>query len=81
MTRDVLGNTIADRIRMVRRERKDSQSSFAAKVQSQIKPMREVTNIHISRYECGTCTPPLEMILAMAQAGDVAPGWLAFGDI
>jgi hypothetical protein len=50
-------------------------------VQSAIKPSREVNNIHISRYECAATTPPLDMILAIARAADVAPGWLAFGDV
>jgi len=81
MTRDIAGNTLADRIRIARQAKGLSQGKYAAAVQSAIEPMRDVTNIHISRYECAATTPPLDMILALARAADVAPGWLAFGDV
>jgi transcriptional regulator with XRE-family HTH domain len=81
MTRDTAGNTLADRIRISRLAKGLSQGKYAAAVQSAIEPTRDVNNIHISRYECAVVTPPLDMILAMARAADVAPGWLAFGDV
>ena len=81
MTRDQYGNTLADRIRISRLAKGLSQGKYAAIVQSRIYPTRDVNNIHISRYECAVVTPPLDMILAMARAADVAPGWLAFGDV
>jgi transcriptional regulator with XRE-family HTH domain len=81
MTRDLLGNTLPDRIRIARRAKGLSQSQFALIVQRVIRPEREVNNIHISRYECAAVMPPLDMILAIARAADVAPGWMAFGDV
>ena len=81
MTRDTTGNTLADRIRIARQAKGLSQAKFAVRVQTVITPRRDVTNIQISRYECAATTPPLDMILAMARAADVAPGWLAFGDV
>jgi transcriptional regulator with XRE-family HTH domain len=81
MTRDIAGNTLADRIRISRLAKGLSQGKYAAAVQSAIEPTRDVNNIHISRYECAVVTPPLDMILAMARAADVEPGWLAFGDV
>ena len=81
MTRDIAGNTLADRIRISRLAKGLSQGKYAAIVQSRISPTRDVNNIHISRYECAVVTPPLDMILAMARAADVEPGWLAFGDV
>lgn len=81
MTRDRAGNTLADRIRISRLAKGLSQGKYAALVQSAIEPPRDVSNIHISRYECAASTPPLDMILALARVADVEPGWLAFGDV
>lgn len=78
---DTKGTTLPQRVKAARNDTGLTQAQFADAVQSRITPRREVSNIHISRYETGAITPPLDMLLAIAQAADVAPGWLAFGDL
>ena len=78
---DTKGTTLPQRMKAARNDTGLTQAQFANAVQSRITPRREVSNIHISRYETGAITPPLDMLLAIARAADVAPGWLAFGDI
>ena len=78
---DTKCTTLPQRVKAARNGTGLTQAQFADAVQSRIAPRREVSNIHISRYETGAITPPLDMLLAIAQAADVAPGWLAFGDL
>ena len=78
---DTKGTTLPQRVKAARKATGLSQAHFATAVQERITPRREVSNVHISRYEYGENTPPLDMLLAIAQAADVAPGWLAFGDL
>ena len=81
MVTDAKNATLIDRMKAARKGTGLTQAQFAGAVQNLIVPRREVSNVHISRYETGAITPPLDMLLAMAQAAGVAPGWLAFGDL
>lgn len=58
---------------------KMTQEAFAERV-GECLGRKTVGKVTISRWEQGKAVPTLESLLAIARAGTVDPGWLAFGD-
>lgn len=58
---------------------KMTQEEFAKRVGEHL-GRDTVGKVTISRWEQGKKVPTLENLLAIAKAGAVDPGWLAFGD-
>ena len=58
---------------------KMTQEAFAERV-GECLGRKTVGKVTISRWEQGKAVPTLESLLAIAKAGTVDPGWLAFGD-